>query len=170
MRGIDRERGEDGEDAVLERVAQRGAVVGVELGPIEEVDADVLERRGDVLREDRRLALDQLPRLVADRADGLGRVEAVGRPGADPASTCSWRPDTRTWKYSSRFEEKIARNFARSRSGRAGSSARARTRALKSSHDSSRFRNRPGRERMSLSRPVMDKCYASCGYRRPSDA
>src|SRR5690349_18920368 len=71
---------------------------------------------------------------------------AASRPSGEvprtPASTCSSRPDTRTSKNSSRFWLKIATNLARSSSGRAWSSARARTRALNSSHDSSRFRNR----------------------------
>src|SRR4051794_36716866 len=61
-----------------------------------------------------------------------------------PASNCSCRPETRTWKYSSRLAAKIARNFARSRSGCRASSASASTRALKSSQESSRLRSRAG--------------------------
>jgi hypothetical protein len=57
-----------------------------------------------------------------------------------PAATWSFRPATRTWKNSSRFELKMARNLARSSTGTTGSAASASTRALKSSHDSSRFR------------------------------
>src|SRR5947209_16434926 len=59
-----------------------------------------------------------------------------------PAATWSFRPATRTWKNSSMFWLKIARNFARSSNGTSSRSARAKTRALKSSHDSSRFNNR----------------------------
>jgi len=45
-------------------------------------------------------------------------------------------------KNSSRFEEKIEQNFTRSSSGTDGSSASSSTRALKSSHESSRLRSR----------------------------
>ena len=70
-----------------------------------------------------------------------------------PAATCSCSPETRTCTNSSRLDEKIARNFARSSSGRSASSASASTRALKSSQDSSRFRSRcgPGASRVSAS-------------------
>jgi hypothetical protein len=68
---------------------------------------------------------------------------AAFRPSDDsfalPAATCSISPETRTWKNSSRLEPKIARNFARSRSGLRSSRASLRTRALKSSHESSRL-------------------------------
>ena len=47
-------------------------------------------------------------------------------------------------KNSSRFEEKIAQNLTRSSSGSDSSSMSASTRALKSSHESSRFSSPPG--------------------------
>lgn len=58
-----------------------------------------------------------------------------------PPSTTSLRPATRNWKNSSRFCEKIARNFARSSGGVSSSSASARTRELKTGYHSSRFVN-----------------------------
>ena len=67
-------------------------------------------------------------------------------PSADrtdrPVSSRRFRPATRTMKNSSRLEAKMARNFARSSSGSEVSSARARTRELKSSQLNSRFRYR----------------------------
>ena len=65
-----------------------------------------------------------------------------GEATATAASTCSFRPATRTWKKSSRFELKIARKRTRSRRGSFVSSAIARTRSSKSSLDSSRLRKR----------------------------
>ena len=98
------------------------AVVVVELVPVGEADAGLLERGRDVLGERRAPArVDELLDAVADRAELLDLVEPVGRRGcARPAASCSCRPDTRTWKNSSRFELKIARNFARSSSGSVG--------------------------------------------------
>src|SRR5579862_1398918 len=51
-----------------------------------------------------------------------------------------WSPATRIMKNSSALELKMARNLRRSRSGRRGSRASSRTRALNSSQLSSRFR------------------------------
>ena len=65
-----------------------------------------------------------------------------GEVVARPTDSCSFKPATRIWKNSSRLLLKIARNRTRSKSGRALSSAKASTRALKSSHESSRFANR----------------------------
>ena len=59
-----------------------------------------------------------------------------------PAATWSFRAATRTWKNSSRFDEKMAENFTRSSSGTRSSSASASTRVLKSSQESSRLRSR----------------------------
>src|SRR5688572_13564906 len=67
-------------------------------------------------------------------------------PGAaapSPAATRPARPATRTMKNSSRLAEKIATNFSRSKRGTEASSARARTRALKSSHERSRSSSSP---------------------------
>ena len=69
-------------------------------------------------------------------------VRPSGERPLTPAAIWSFRPAMRTWKNSSRFWLKMARNLTRSRSGVWGSSARARTRALKSSQDSSRLRYR----------------------------
>ena len=56
------------------------------------------------------------------------------------ASCCSLSRATRTWKNSSRLLLKMARNFTRSSTGARSSAARASTRPLKSSQDSSRLR------------------------------
>ena len=70
-------------------------------------------------------------------------VRPSGAWWAAPAWTWRRRPDTRTWKNSSRFEAKIARNFTRSSSGFRLSRASWRTRALNSIQESSRLRIGP---------------------------
>src|SRR4051812_28549532 len=60
-----------------------------------------------------------------------------------PAATRPARPATRIMKNSSRLAEKMARNLSRSSSGTDGSSARASTRALKSSQERSRSSRSP---------------------------
>ena len=67
-------------------------------------------------------------------------VRPSGERSTLPASTCWRRPATRTWKNSSRLPAKMARNLTRSSSGFRSSRASWRTRALNSSHDSSRLR------------------------------
>ena len=62
-----------------------------------------------------------------------------GVDGRRPASRASCTAATRTMKNSSRLLEKIARNLQRSSSGTSGLRARASTRALKSSQDTSRL-------------------------------
>jgi hypothetical protein len=59
-----------------------------------------------------------------------------------PAATWSFRAATRTWKNSSRLDEKMAQNLSRSSSGISGSAASARTRSLKASQLSSRLMKR----------------------------
>src|SRR5580765_2508745 len=80
----------------------------------------------------------------------------------------SFRAATRTWKNSSRFELKIARNLTRSSNGIKGSSASASTRALNSSQESSRFRNRGWSPSTSPDgSPRCSRCVAiDAGYRR----
>ena len=56
-----------------------------------------------------------------------------------PSSFMSCRPPTRTMKNSSRLEAVMARNFARSSTGRVLRAASSSTRSLKASHDSSRL-------------------------------
>ena len=56
-----------------------------------------------------------------------------------PDAAWSIRPATRTMKNSSRLDEKIEQNFTRSSSGVDSSAASSSTRALKSSHESSRL-------------------------------
>ena len=118
-----------------------GLLVVVEVVPVGELDAGLLQTGRDVLGERARLPADELLDPGPDRAELLDLVEAVRATLVrTPAASCSCRPDTRTWKNSSRFELKIARNLARSSRGSDASSASASTRALKSSHDSSRLR------------------------------
>ena len=66
-------------------------------------------------------------------------VRPSGERATLPASTCWRRPATRTWKNSSRLPAKMARNLTRSSSGLRSSRASCSTRALNSSHDSSRL-------------------------------
>ncbi len=81
-------------------------------------------------------------------------------PGVRPSSdwcwelTWSWRrrPDTRTWKNSSRLDAKMARNLTRSSSGLRVSRASWRTRALNSIQESSRLRIGPFWSRADLRR------------------
>ena len=148
MAGIDRQRREHREDAVLELLDEVLAVVVVELVPAGEHDADLGQRRDDLVEEQLLQPVDQLADPVGDGLELLAGRPAVGRGAAQPATTWSVRPATRTWKNSSRFWLKMAQNLARSSSGTAGSSADSRTRALKSSQDSSRFRNRVGSSRL----------------------
>ena len=61
----------------------------------------------------------------------------------EPARSWRRRPETRTWKNSSRLDAKMARNLTRSRSGLRMSRASWRTRALNSIQDSSRLRIGP---------------------------
>ena len=75
-------------------------------------------------------------------------VSPSGDSPPTPPATWSDRPAMRTWKNSSRFWLKIAQNLVRSSSGTEGSAASSSTRALKSSHDSSRFKNRSGTSAM----------------------
>lgn len=62
---------------------------------------------------------------------------------ATPVAMRRFRPATRTMKNSSRLLAKMARKFARSSSGVAGSSASSSTRSLNASQLRSRSRKRP---------------------------
>ena len=77
-------------------------------------------------------------RISASAAWG---VSPSGERTATPAATWSINPATRTMKNSSMFEEKIAQKLIRSSSGTESSRTSSSTRPLKSSCDSSRFRN-----------------------------
>ena len=77
-------------------------------------------------------------RISASAACG---VSPSGERTATPAATWSIRPATRTMKNSSMFAEKIAQKLTRSSSGIESSRTISSTRPLKSSCDSSRFRN-----------------------------
>ncbi len=80
------------------------------------------------------------------------RIPASAWPGSmpsaestpSPAASWSSRPATLTMKNSSRFDEWMATNLTRSSSGCEASSASSSTRALNSSHESSRFSSLDG--------------------------
>ena len=116
-------------------------IVLVELVPGREDDPGIGEATDHRAEED-----------VVGAGAERSRTRAVTAPSCSPAvrpsglllrtptAIWSFRPATRTWKNSSRFWLKMARNLTRSNKGVAGSSARASTRALKSSQDISRLR------------------------------
>ena len=81
MGRVDRERGEDGEHALVEHLAELGPVGVVELAPVGEPDARLLERGRDVLGEDRGLALRR------GRRSGSG-ARGAARPDRDRRATC----------------------------------------------------------------------------------
>ena len=139
--GVDGERGEDGEDLVLEMHRQALAVVVGEIGPSD--DGDALRRQAPGRTESRntRAAFSEISWVRVAISASCSRGESPSADRTDsPVSSRRLSPATRTMKNSSRLDAKIARNLARSSSGSDVSSARARTRALKSSQLSSRFR------------------------------
>ena len=83
---------------------------------------------------------------ASTRSRASSSVCLAVRPSGDRRSTfdstCSRVPAMRTAKNSSRFDETIPQSFTRSSSGTPGSAASSSTRRSKSSHDSSRLRNR----------------------------
>ena len=81
MRRVDGERREHGEDAVVELERELGASVVVEVAPVDELDAGLLQRRRDFFREHGSLERDELVDPRPDRAQLLGLVDAVGRGG-----------------------------------------------------------------------------------------
>ena len=85
VRGVDRERGEHREDRLGEELVEVGAVVVGELVPVGEADA--LRRRapGTIsLANTAAARVDELVDPVADGAELVDEVEAVGRGGAQP--------------------------------------------------------------------------------------
>ena len=141
MAGIDGERREHREDALLEHLDQVLAVVLVEVVPVG--DPDARRRRAPARcwsRKIRSCCDTSSPTRSRICSSWRPAVRPSGSPLPSPPPPGPSAPATRTWKNSSRFWLKMARNFARSSSGTCGSSASASTRALKSSHESSRFR------------------------------
>ena len=141
VRRVDGERHEHGEDLRVEVVVQLGAVVVVDVGPRHDLDAGLGERGPDERRSRRRraAAAARAPRPRCRRAPpaGSGRRSSARR---GPVMMRRLRPATRTMKNSSRLLAKIARKFARSSTGSAGSSASSSTRWLNASQLSSRSR------------------------------
>ena len=143
VRGVDGERREHREDVLGEQVVEVGAVVVGQIVPVGEADAALVERGHELLGEHRRPARShELVRPASRIARSWStRSRPSGVVVRSPAASCSISPATRTWKNSSRFSLKMARNFARSSSGTArGPRRAASTRASKSSNESSRLR------------------------------
>ena len=88
-------------------------------------------------------ATSSVARSVMATSCSLGPIPS-GERVRRPAATWSSRPATRTWKNSSSPSAKMPRNLTRSSRGRRSSATRSRSRAAKSSQDSSRLMNRPG--------------------------
>ena len=84
MRGVDGERGEHREDAVVELARELGACVLVEVVPVAELDARLLQARCHLLGEHGRLQRDQLLDAGPDRAQLLDLVHALLRGRPDP--------------------------------------------------------------------------------------
>ncbi len=76
VRGVDRQRGEDGEDLVGEQPAQLRALVLGQLVPAEDVDALLLEGRLDLVSVDLGLHVEQLVGDERDLLEDLARLEA----------------------------------------------------------------------------------------------
>ena len=92
MRRVDGQWREHREHLVAEHLAELGSIRVLELGPVDEADAGLLELWLDVLGEDGRLALHEVVRLRADGAQ-LGRgVETVGRRAAHPGEELLLEP------------------------------------------------------------------------------
>ena len=143
VRRVDRQRREHREDALSERAsrgARRSSVV--ELRPIDEPEPSFSSAGRSSADQSASARALSSPRGSLMPASCSSGVEPSGVAGPTPASRCSCRPATRTWKNSSRFDPKIARNLTPLEEPLRGSSARASTRSLKSSHESSRFRYR----------------------------
>ena len=131
MRRVDRERGQHRPDPLGEERGHLVALVGVELLPAQQVDALVVERGRAPARGTRAAcrcisSLDSR-QIASSSSPGFMPLEALT---ATPASIRRFRPATRTMKNSSRLLAKMARNRARSSSGRSGSSASSSTRLL----------------------------------------
>ena len=143
VRGVDRQRREDREDRGR-RTSPRGGPGRRRPGRPSRRSGSLRPRATGTISlantaADRSTSSSTRPRIVRSWSTRSSPSAVVVRR---PAASCSMRPETRTSKNSSRFWLKMARNLARSSSGRRSSSARARTRALNSSHESSRLRKR----------------------------
>ena len=76
--GIDRERGERGIDLVGVVDGEVAALVGFELGQLEEADADLFEAGAQLGAKQLILRGDHLVRALGDSRELLGRGHAVG--------------------------------------------------------------------------------------------
>ena len=82
MTGVDRQRGEDGEDLAVEGLGQVVAVVVVERGPVRHPHPGLGQGRHHRVDEDGRLPVHELGDALTDGPQGLAGAQAVGRPGA----------------------------------------------------------------------------------------
>ena len=119
MGRVDRQRRQHREDPVLEQPLAVLLLLAVEVGPADQLDALVRQRRHDLVAEQARVPLHQLA-ATWSRSPRAPRAAAArtrrGRPR--PAAIRRLRPATRTMKNSSRLLVKIARKRTRSSSGR----------------------------------------------------
>ena len=144
--GPDAERRQHREDLALEERGRARAQL-VLAAVVDAADRDPLrgERRARAPSSrgatGRAVSSSTRSRIAASASRGVSpSCERTGRPDA----AWSISPATRTMKNSSRFDEKIEQNLTRSSSGIDSSAASSSTRALKSSHESSRFRSVAG--------------------------
>ncbi len=79
MRGIDRERGEDGKDPFLEHALELFALGLLQVLPVRDPYPARVEQRLHVVFEELHLRGDQLLRAFPDRVDLLPRAHAVRR-------------------------------------------------------------------------------------------
>jgi len=140
VRGIDRERGEHREDLVAEVVAHPFALGVVEVGPPHHSTPARFSSgpTSSVKHRDWRSTSSAV--RSGDHRELLAQGRAVGAAQREPGLLATLQPGHPDHVELVEVAAKMARNRTRSSSGRARSSARLSTRALKSSQDSSRLR------------------------------
>ncbi len=121
VRRVDRQRGQHRVDPLAEEVVQLLALVGVELRPVQDLDALVGEVR--LVTSANSAACRRRARRTGARSGRAARARSArtGSTRASPVASRRLRPATRTMKNSSRLPAKIARNRTRSSSGTSGS-------------------------------------------------
>ena len=143
MARVDGERCEHGEHPLLVDLAHRLALGGAEIRPADDRNAGLLaELRQQLIEDDFALPHDESPCAVSDLTQLLLGRTSVGVGLLTFAATWSFSAATRTWKNSSRFDDVIAQNFARSSNGMPGSVASESTRSLNATQLSSRLMKR----------------------------
>ena len=134
--------GEHRVDLVPEQRREFGAVLVVEFGPANQCDALGGQSWADLVAPALGLPAHEVMGVHQHRVVDLAWSRPLAARTAIPAAMRRLRPATRTMKNSSRLEAKIARNLARSSSGRSSFSESSSTRWLNASQLSSRSMNR----------------------------